>query len=44
MQEGKSPFSAGFYFSLGHSTIVILASIAIAATAIEGVPKAEHVG
>jgi high-affinity nickel-transport protein len=34
MQEGKSPFSAGFYFSLGHSTIVILASIAIAATAV----------
>ncbi len=34
MQDGKQPFSAGFFFSLGHSTIVILASIAIAATAI----------
>ena len=33
MQEGKAPFSAGFFFSLGHSTIVVLASIAIAATA-----------
>lgn len=33
MQEGKRPFSAGFFFSLGHSTIVLLASVAIAATA-----------
>ncbi|MDX8533125.1 HoxN/HupN/NixA family nickel/cobalt transporter [Mesorhizobium sp. VK25A] len=33
MQEGKAPCSAGFFFSLGHSTIVVLASLAIAATA-----------
>lgn len=33
MQEGKTPLSAGFFFSLGHSTIVVLASVAIAATA-----------
>ena len=33
MQEGKAPYSVGLFFSLGHSTIVILASIAIAATA-----------
>jgi high-affinity nickel-transport protein len=33
MQEGKSPHSAGFFFSLGHSSIVVLASIVIAATA-----------
>jgi nickel/cobalt transporter (NiCoT) family protein len=33
MQEGKKPFAVGFFFSLGHSTIVVLASIAIAATA-----------
>jgi nickel/cobalt transporter (NiCoT) family protein len=33
MQEGKQSSSAGFFFSLGHSTIVVLASIAIAATA-----------
>jgi high-affinity nickel-transport protein len=33
MQGGKSPYSAGFFFSLGHSTIVVLASVAIAATA-----------
>ncbi|MGO4436383.1 HoxN/HupN/NixA family nickel/cobalt transporter [Rhizobium sp. RAF56] len=33
MQERKSPFAVGFFFSLGHSSIVVLASIAIAATA-----------
>jgi nickel/cobalt transporter (NiCoT) family protein len=33
MQEGKSPYSVGFFFSLGHSTIVVLASVAIAFTA-----------
>src|ERR1700710_2127254 len=33
MQEGKQPVAAGFYFSLGHSTVVLLASVAIAATA-----------
>ena len=33
MPEGKAPYSVGLFFSLGHSTIVILASIAIAATA-----------
>lgn len=30
MQDGKRPYSAGFWFSLGHSTIVILASLGIA--------------
>ena len=33
IQEGKAPYSVGFFFSLGHSSIVILASVAIAATA-----------
>jgi nickel/cobalt transporter (NiCoT) family protein len=33
MQEGKRPVAVGFFFSLGHSTIVILLSIAIAITA-----------
>ena len=33
MQDGKTPYSAGFFFSLGHSSIVVLASLAIAATA-----------
>jgi high-affinity nickel-transport protein len=34
MQEGKRPLSAGFFFSLGHSTVVILACVAIAAAAV----------
>jgi high-affinity nickel-transport protein len=33
MQERKAPWSVGFFFSLGHSTIVVLASVGIAATA-----------
>jgi high-affinity nickel-transport protein len=33
MQEGKRPLAAGFFFSLGHSTVVMLASIGIAVTA-----------
>jgi high-affinity nickel-transport protein len=31
MQEGKQPAAVGFFFSLGHSTIVVAASVAIAA-------------
>jgi len=30
MQEGKRPITVGFFFSLGHSSIVVLASAAIA--------------
>jgi high-affinity nickel-transport protein len=33
MQEGKRPVAVGFFFSLGHSTIVVIASAALAATA-----------
>jgi high-affinity nickel-transport protein len=33
MQEGQRPTAVGLFFSLGHSTLVIAASIAIAATA-----------
>jgi nickel/cobalt transporter (NiCoT) family protein len=33
MQEGKRPVAVGFFFSLGHSTIVVLATVAVAATA-----------
>src|ERR1700674_3021416 len=33
MQEGKRPLAAGFYFSLGHSTVVVLGSIGVAVTA-----------
>jgi len=34
MQEGKRPVTVGFFFSLGHSTIVILASVAVALAAL----------
>jgi high-affinity nickel-transport protein len=33
MQEGKRPLGVGLFFSLGHSTVVVLASIGIALTA-----------
>jgi len=33
MQDGKRPVGVGFYFALGHSTVVILASAAVAVTA-----------
>jgi nickel/cobalt transporter (NiCoT) family protein len=34
MNDGKRPLTVGFFFSLGHSTIVILAAIAIALTTV----------
>ncbi len=33
MQEGKRPVSVGFFFAMGHSTVVILAAAGITATA-----------
>jgi nickel/cobalt transporter (NiCoT) family protein len=33
MQEGKRPVTVGFFFSLGHSTVVIAAAMLIAVTA-----------
>ncbi len=33
MQEGKRPHAVGFFFALGHSSVVVLATIAIAVTA-----------
>jgi high-affinity nickel-transport protein len=33
MREGQRPVDAGLYFSLGHSTVVVLACLLIAATA-----------
>ena len=33
MQEGKRPVSVGFFFSLGHSTIVVVASLVVYLTA-----------
>jgi high-affinity nickel-transport protein len=32
MQRGERPVSVGFFFALGHSTIVVLASLGVAAT------------
>ncbi len=47
MQDGKRPAGVGFFFSLGHSTVVVLASVAIAitATAIQkNFPQFQHIG
>jgi nickel/cobalt transporter (NiCoT) family protein len=33
MQEGKRPVAAGLFFSLGHSSVVLLATMGVAATA-----------
>src|SRR5580658_4249980 len=30
MQEGKTPLAVGLFFSLGHSTVVVLASVGVA--------------
>ena len=35
MQEGKRPVSVGFFFALGHSAVVVLAALAVAATTAE---------
>lgn len=35
MQEGKRPISVGFWFSVGHSVVVVLAALAIAVTTTE---------
>jgi nickel/cobalt transporter (NiCoT) family protein len=32
MQEGKRPVAVGFFFALGHSSVVVLASLAVALT------------
>lgn len=47
MQENKRPVAVGFFFSLGHSTIVIAMSIAIAVTAAtiqKDFPQYEKIG
>jgi len=44
MQEGKRPVGVGFMFSLGHSTVVVAGSIAIAATALALRHRFEAVG
>src|SRR3984893_11233332 len=30
MQEGRRPLAAGFFFALGHSTVVVIASVLVA--------------
>jgi len=42
MQEGKRPVAVGLFFSLGHSLVVILAVVAIAATAFALQDRFEH--
>jgi high-affinity nickel-transport protein len=47
MQEGKRPVSVGFFFSLGHSTVVVALSIAIAVAATfvtHAMPRLQAVG
>jgi len=36
MAEGKRPLTAGLFFSLGHSTVVVLATVALAAVPLRG--------
>ena len=43
MHEGKRPVAVGLMFSLGHSTIVVIGSIAIAATALALQHRIDHV-
>ena len=42
MQEGKRPVAVGFMFSLGHSTVVILGAIGLAAVALGLQERLDH--
>jgi high-affinity nickel-transport protein len=47
MQQGKRPVALGLYFALGHSTVVVIAASAVAATAgwlRHGFPRLQEVG
>ena len=46
MQDGARPVAVGLFFSLGHSTIVVLLSVAIAASAafVSDVPTLQSIG
>jgi nickel/cobalt transporter (NiCoT) family protein len=47
MQEGKRPAALGFYFALGHSTVVVVAAITVAVTAgwvQQGFPTLQRAG
>jgi high-affinity nickel-transport protein len=39
MQEGKQPLSAGFFFALGHSTIVVAMTVAVCVAATALAPR-----
>jgi nickel/cobalt transporter (NiCoT) family protein len=42
MQENKRPVTVGLFFSLGHSTVVVLASVVVAVTASAMETRLEH--
>jgi high-affinity nickel-transport protein len=47
MQKGQKPLGVGFFFSLGHSTIVFLLAVAIAFAATQvkqNLPEWQHYG
>src|SRR4029077_16281466 len=46
MAEGQRPLAAGLYFSLGHSTVVVLASLVVAlgAGALTGLERFKDIG
>jgi high-affinity nickel-transport protein len=46
MQEGQDPSTVGLYFSLGHSSVVVLASIVVAlgAAALSGLESFAEIG
>src|SRR5690242_17708352 len=46
MQEGHDPSTVGLYFSLGHSSVVVIASIVVAlgATALAGLESFGEIG
>lgn len=47
MQDGAQPVGVGFFFSLGHSTIVIILSLLVAFSAAfvkQNLPSFEHIG
>jgi high-affinity nickel-transport protein len=39
MQDGKKPLLAGFFFSLGHSTVVVLAALGVIAAIGKDAPQ-----
>jgi high-affinity nickel-transport protein len=47
LQKGRQPLGIGFFFSLGHSTIVLLLAVAIvfaASTIKHALPQLQHIG